>query len=217
MTKHLLRNSSGLQAVLCINNNSVICPIRYAYTNHNSQSKFWVQDFTKTCCWTTNTKWSFFMQFISDLSKDITRLAQQLLRTFFDGHKITHSCMIFVFMAQFLPPDPTQFVSFLHTVRIPAMTSFLFEGKKKRKAESYIDWIFQWLSVYRDLYSSSSSWLAAGNSREEEPSSVLETHCQPDETTIERHTFDDVVTLCSKNGKKSRKQQISECITWYNK
>ena len=77
MTKHLLRNSSGLQAVLCINNNSVICPIRYPYTNHYSQSKFWVQDFTKTCGWTTNTKWSFFMQFISDLSKDITRLAQQ--------------------------------------------------------------------------------------------------------------------------------------------
>ena len=129
-------------------------------------------------------------------------------RTFFDGHEITHSCMSFVFMAQFIPPNPTQFVFFLHTVRIPAMT-FLFLWKKERKSESHIDWIFRWLSVYRDLYSSSSSWLAAGNSHKEEPSSVLETCCQ-------QHIFDDVVTLCSKNGKKSRKQRILECMTWYN-
>ena len=67
-------------------------------------------------------------------------------------------------------------------------------------------WIFQWLSGY------SSSWLAAGNSQEEEPSSVLETRCHPDQTTMQRHIFDDVVTSCSKNGKKSRKQRILECF-----
>ena len=86
---------------------------------------------------------------------------------------------------------------------------FPFSLKKERKSESHIDWIFRWLSFYRDLYSSSSSWLTAGNSHKEEPSSVLETCCQ-------QHIFDDVVTLCSKNGKKSRKQRILECMTWYN-
>ena len=55
---------------------------------------------------------------------------------------------------------------------------------KKKKRKSDIDWIFQWLSVYRDLYSSSSSWLAAGNSHKEEPISVQETGCHPDQTTI---------------------------------
>ena len=55
--------------------------------------------------------------------------------------------------------------------------------------------------------------LTAGNSREEEPSSVEETHCHPDRKTMQQHIFDDVVTLCSENGKKSRKQIISECIT----
>ena len=99
------------------------------------------------------------------------------------------------------------------TLSESASLTFLFLWK--RKSESYIDWIFQWLSVYRDLDSSSSSWLAEGNSHKEEPSSVLETCCHPDETTMERHIFNDVVTLYSKNGKKSRKQRISECeLTW---
>ena len=53
--------------------------------------------------------------------------------------------------------------------------------------------------------------LAAGNLHKGEP--VLETHCQPDQTTLQQHILNDVVTLCSKNGKKSRKQRISECIT----
>ena len=74
MTKHLLRNSSGLQAVLCIKK-SVICS--RIHQSHCSQSKFWVQDFMKTCGWTTNTKWLFFMKFISDVGKDIILLAQQ--------------------------------------------------------------------------------------------------------------------------------------------
>ena len=79
MTKHLLRNSSGLQAVLCVIRikSAILFQQVCIHQSHCSQSKFWVQDFTKTCGWTTNTKWSFFMQFISDLSKDITRLAQQ--------------------------------------------------------------------------------------------------------------------------------------------
>ena len=32
---------------------------------------------------------------------------------------------------------------------------------------------------------------------------------------MQRHIFDDEVTLCSENGKKPRKQRISECFTWY--
>ena len=46
--------------------------------------------------------------------------------------------------------------------------------------------------------------LAAGNSHEEEPSSIPETFCQFDQTTMQQHSLDDVVTLCSENGKKSR-------------
>ena len=56
----------------------------------------------------------------------------------------------------------------------------------------------------------------AGNSHEEEPSSVLETCCHPDRTTMQQHIFNDVVNSCSKNGKKSRKQRILECFTLCN-
>ena len=70
-------------------------------------------------------------------------------------------------------------------------------------------------SIYRDLFSSSSSSLAAGNSSEEASSSIQETVCHPDHTTMQQHNIilDGEVTLCSENGKKSRKQRISECFT----
>ena len=129
-------------------------------------------------------------------------------------HEVHLWCLRKVFYGTIPPPKSHTICFFLHTVRILAMTFFLFKEKKKRKGESYIDWIFQWLSVYRDLYSSSSSWLAAGNSCEEEPSSVLETHCQPDETTMERHIFDDAAKMVRS---QESNDQISECFTWYNK
>ena len=116
------------------------------------------------------------------------------MRTFFDGHKITHSCMIFVH------PPKSHAICFCTLSESLPWLPFSLEKKNKRKSERYIDWIFQWLSVYRDLYSFSSSWLAAGNSQK--PSSVLETGCHPDQTTMQPHIFDDVLTLCSKNGKK---------------
>ena len=56
--------------------------------------------------------------------------------------------------------------------------------------------------------------VAAGNPCEEEPSSILETFCHSDKTTMQQHIFDDVVSLCSENGKKSRKQEIWESFTW---
>ena len=60
-------------------------------------------------------------------------------RTFFDGYKITHSCMIFVVMAQFIPPNPTQFVFFLHVHCQNPCHDFPFSLEKtKRKSESYI-------------------------------------------------------------------------------
>jgi len=69
------------------------------------------------------------------IRKDICiLLAQQ------DGRKITHSCMIFVFMAQFLPPNPTQFVfSCRLSESLPWLSFYL--RKKEKKGESYIDWI----------------------------------------------------------------------------
>lgn len=50
--------------------------------------------------------------------------------------------------------------------------------------------------------------------REEETSSTQKTFCHPDQT-MQRHIFDDKVALCSENGKKPRKQRISECFTLY--
>ena len=76
----------------------------------------------------------FSMKFISDVSKDIILIAQHA-RTFFDGHKITHSCMIFVFMAQFIPPNATQFVFFLHTVRIGCLDLPFSLKKRKQKVK----------------------------------------------------------------------------------
>ena len=34
----------------------------------------------------------------------------------------------------------------------------------------------------------------------------------PDQKTMQKHIFNDVVTLCSENGENSRKQGILECL-----
>ena len=181
--------------------------------SHYSQSKFWVQDFTKTCGWTTNTKWLFFYEVHLWCKQRYHPPCS--IRTFLMVTRL-HIPAWFLFLWHNSSPQISHNLFFSCTLSesLPWL-SFFFENKK-RKNESFIDWIFQWLSVYRDLYSSSSSWLAAGNSHKEEPSWVLETRCHPDETTMQQHIFDDVVTLCSKNGKKSRKQRILQCFPWYN-
>ena len=69
------------------------------------------------------------MKFISDLSKDIILLAQR--EPFLIVTRL-HSCMIFVFMAQFIPPDPSQFAFFLAYCQNPSH-DFPFSLKKKRK------------------------------------------------------------------------------------
>lgn len=74
--------------------------------------------------------------------------------------------------------------------------------------------IFQWLSISETSTAPlCSSWLAVGNSCEEVNSSIPETFCHSDQTTMQQHSLDDEVTLCSENGKKSRLQRISECFT----
>ena len=186
----------------------------YYYLNklNISSSKFWVQDLQRLVVEQPIQSGYFFMKFISDVSKDIILISQQEPFLMVTRLHIP-SWSLFLWHSSSPQIPHNLFFSCILSESL-LWLSFFFE-KKKTKSESYIDWIFQWLSVYRDLYSSSSSWLAAGNSHKEEPSSVLETCCHPGETTMERYIFDDVVTLCSKNGKKSRKQRISECITWY--
>ena len=199
MTKHLLRNSCGLQAVLCIISllfvpagmHTPISLFSEQILGSRLYKDFWLNNQYKSSLLNKNLFW---------WSQDYTYLHDFC----FDG--TIHPSK-----------SHTNYLFFSCTLSesLPWL-SFFFGEKKKRKSDSYIDWIFQWLSVYRDLYSSSSSWLAAGNSHKEEPSSVQETCCHPDQTTMQQHIFDDVVTLCSKNRKKSRKQRISECFTWYN-
>ena len=74
----------------------------------------------------------FFTKFISDLSKD-TVSSSLLSKNLFDGHKITHSHMIFVFMAEFIPPNPTQFVFYCALSESLPWLSFFFEIKKRKE------------------------------------------------------------------------------------
>ena len=121
MTKHLLRNSCGLQAVLCIKK-SVICSSRYAYTNLIIlRANFGCKTYQRLVFEQQIQSGYFFLKLVHLLSKQRYHPPCST-RSFFHGHKIKHSCMIFVLMAQFIPPNPTQFVFFWHTVRIPTMT-----------------------------------------------------------------------------------------------
>ena len=166
-----------------------------------------MQDFTKTCGWTTNTKWLFFMKFISDLSKDIILRAQQ--EPFSMVTRLHIPAWVLFLWHNSSPQIPHNlFFSCTLSESLPWL-SFFFE-KKKRKSESYIDWIFQLMTVCLQRpvqFQLKLTTVAAGNSHKEEPSSVLETRCHPDQTTMQQHISDDLVTLCSKNGKKSRKQK----------
>ena len=60
--------------------------------------------------------------------------------------------------------------------------------------------------VFTETSTAPAQAAAAGNSCEEEPSLIQETFCRPDQTTMQQHILDDVVTLCSENGKKLRKK-----------
>ena len=137
------------------------------------------------------------------------KISSSLLnKNFFDGHKITHTYMIFVLMAQFIPLNPIQIICFFLAHCQNPCHDFPFSLGKKRKEKVTVTLI----GYFNDCLFTETSTVSA----QEEPSLVLEKCCHPDETTMERHIFNDVLTLCSKNGKKSRKQRISECITWYN-
>ena len=105
--------------------------------------------------------------------------------------------------------------SFLpHAVRIPAMT-FLFLQKKKEMVKVTLIGSFN-ICLFTETSTAPTQTVEAGISCEEEPSSVIETFCHSDQTTMQQHILDDVVILCSENGKKSRKQRIWECFTWYD-
>ena len=153
------------------------------------------------------------MKFISDVSKDIILLAQQEPFWMVQDYTFLHD---FCFYGTIHPPKSHTICFFLANCQNP-FNDFLFLWGKKEKKK----WKLHWLDIsvtvclQRPLQFQLKLWLAAGNSHKEEPSSVLETRCHPDETTMQQHILNDVVILSSKNGKKSRKQRISECITWY--
>ena len=218
MTKHLLRNSSGLQAVLCIKK-SVICSIRYAYTNLIIlRANFGCKTLQRLVV--EQPIQSDYFLWSSSLMYKERYLHPPCSTRWSQDYTFLHDfCSYnYMLMAQFIPPKPTQFVfSCTLSESLPWLAFYLRKKRKEKVKVTLIECFNDCLFTETSDYSSSSSWLAAGNSCEEEPSSVPETHCQPDETTMEQHIFDDVVTLCSKNGKKSRKQWISECFTWYNK
>ena len=119
----------------------------------------------------------------------------------------------FVFrMGQLVPQISNNFSFFPHTVRILAMTfpvNFFKEKKRKKEIVKYINWIFQFTET-----STPPAQGVVNSSREEETSSIQKAFCHPDQT-MQRHIFDDEVTLCSENGKKPKKQRISECFTLY--
>ena len=60
--------------------------------------------------------------------------------------------------------------------------------------------------LQRPLQLHSAQAVAARNSREEESSSISETFFQSDQTTMQQHILDDVVTLCSGNSKNKGKK-----------
>ena len=132
MTKHLLRNSSGLQAVLC-NKKSVICSSRYGYTNLIIlRANFGCKTLQRLVVEQPIQSDYFFMKLVHLFSKQRYHRPCST-KTFFDGHKITHSCMIFVFMAQFIHPSPTQFASFLAYCQNPYHDFPFSLGKKEKE------------------------------------------------------------------------------------
>ena len=155
MTKHLLRPSSGLQAVLCILRSLWFVPAAM----HTPISLFLEQIVGARLykdLWLNNQyKVIIFMKFIADLSKEIIPIAQQ--EPFLMVTRL-HIPAWFLFLWHNSSPQIPHNLFFSCTLSesLPWL-SFFFE-KKKRKSESHIDWIFQWLSVYRDLHSSSSSY-----------------------------------------------------------
>ena len=75
------------------------------------------------------------------------------------------------FYGTICPPNLTQFQFFSSRDQTPSHDfPFPFE-QKKRNSESYIDWIFQWLSNFRETFTAPA--VAASNSVDEGSSSIL--------------------------------------------
>ena len=167
LTKLSIRNSFDHQTVLCIKT-SAICSIGYACSNHIIFRRNFGCKTLQRLSLDNQYKAFTFVMFISDLSKAISSsLLNKIL--FWWSRDCTLPCN-WCFLWQNSPHKS-------HTISVFFFHDFPFSLKEKRNFESCIDWIFQWPSVYRGTYSSSSSWLAAGNSGEEEPSSILEIFC----------------------------------------
>ena len=119
-------------------------------------------------------------------------------------------------MAQFIPQISHNFSFSPHNwSESLCMTFFFFEEKKKEAVKVVLIGSFNDCLFTETSTAPAAQAVAPGNSREEEPNSVLERFCQSDQTIMQQHVLDDVVTLCSENCKKSRKQRIWECFTWY--
>ena len=169
MTKHLLRISCGLQAVLSINK-AVICSSRYAYRTPISlfseqiarpYKDLWVNNQYKVIIFFEVLLWSK------------QRYPPCSMTTFFDGHKIAQSCMTVVFMAQFNTKIPHNL--FFSCTLSESLPWLCFSLKKKKKKK----WKLYWLNISlivclkRPLQFQLKLWLAAGNSHKEKPSKQI--------------------------------------------
>ena len=131
MTKHLLRNSCGLQAVLCIKK-SVICSSRYAYTNLIIlRANFGCKTYQRLVFEQRIQSGYFFFKLVHLLSKQRYHPPCST-RSFFHGHKITHSCMIFVFDGTIHPPKSHTICFLLAHCQNPCH-DFPFSLKKRRE------------------------------------------------------------------------------------
>ena len=129
MTKHLLRNSCGPQEVLCIKK-TVICSSRNAYTNLVIlRANFGCKTLQRLVVEQPNKVIIFYQV---HLLSEQTYHPPCSTRAFFNGDNVTctHSCMIFVFMAQFIPPNPAQLILFFFVTLCRSPLPF---GKKRKE------------------------------------------------------------------------------------
>ena len=82
-------------------------------------------------------------------------------------------------LMQFVPQISHNFGFFLDVIRIPALTFLLLLRKKKRNFERSIDYRSLNYCLFRETSTTLAQTVAAANSHEEKPSSILATYCCP--------------------------------------
>ena len=137
------------------------------------------------------------------------------MRNFFWSQDWQITQQLMFLLLQFVPQISLNLSFFLDVVRIPALTFLLLLRKKKRNFERYINYRSLNYCLFRETTTTPAQTVAAANSHEEKPSSILATYCCPSGSHSIFDT-DYVVTFRSGNGKRSRKQRILTGFTVYD-